>query len=285
MYSLQVCEGHIAASDFRESQMSETRISSDWRSGQPTLCEAFRRGKSDVIASMVGTIAEIDLLYVHKGSRKSGIGTALLSTAEAWAKKNGAEHVIVKTPTWQAPNFYPQREYGSIATLPLRTPDAFGGETQYEHVFIKPRQVLMQEAIRSCEKTEIDFERVGNSLTQYTVNVSRGKVGYDPADVTYSLSSTDEQGRYCASARAVHKWGQVELIDLDAIDENAGAELLSKIRSLNMSDNNAGMHAFIPENMEPMFLRSRWEKRASLLRENAPNISFMTQNLMEVCHP
>ncbi len=64
---------------------------------------------------------EVSLLWVAEGSRKKGIGRALLEQAEAWARTIKADGLTVSTFEFQAPGFYEAcgfREHGRILDIP-----------------------------------------------------------------------------------------------------------------------------------------------------------------------
>ena len=60
----------------------------------------------------------VDILWVHEGHRKKGIGTRLLLEAEREALQRGCHHVHLDTMSWQAPEFYKKHGYEVIGVLP-----------------------------------------------------------------------------------------------------------------------------------------------------------------------
>ena len=60
----------------------------------------------------------IDILWVHEGHRKKGIGSRLLHEAEKEALRRGCHHVHLDTMSWQAPEFYKKQGYEIIGILP-----------------------------------------------------------------------------------------------------------------------------------------------------------------------
>jgi ribosomal protein S18 acetylase RimI-like enzyme len=60
----------------------------------------------------------VDILWVHEHHRGKGIGTKLLSEAEAEAIRRGCHHVHLDTMSWQAPDFYKKYGYEVIGVLP-----------------------------------------------------------------------------------------------------------------------------------------------------------------------
>lgn len=59
----------------------------------------------------------IELLWLSEDARGSGIGRDIISAAEAFAKDNRCEKVLVETTSWQARPFYEKNGYRLLATL------------------------------------------------------------------------------------------------------------------------------------------------------------------------
>jgi ribosomal protein S18 acetylase RimI-like enzyme len=77
--------------------------------------------KQNIIGGILGGTywgwMHIDILWVDEKFRKQGLGTKLIHTAEAEAKKRGCHHVHVDTMSWQAPEFYKKLGYKIISEL------------------------------------------------------------------------------------------------------------------------------------------------------------------------
>ena len=59
----------------------------------------------------------VDILWVDKNFRKSGIGSKLLKEAEKEAARRGCHHVHLDTMSWQAPEFYKKHGYEAVAVI------------------------------------------------------------------------------------------------------------------------------------------------------------------------
>ncbi|MCK0098707.1 GNAT family N-acetyltransferase [Qipengyuania sp. S6317L1] len=62
----------------------------------------------------------IELLWLDETARGSGLGAALLSEAEDFARPHNCEKALVETTSWQAKPFYEKQGYRLMATLPDR---------------------------------------------------------------------------------------------------------------------------------------------------------------------
>ena len=81
---------------------------------------------SDLIAGISGNVywngLEIDILWVDSNFRQTGLGTKLVTAAEAYARENGA--VIAFLRTVEAKEFYQKmgcRVYGVLEDRPIGT--------------------------------------------------------------------------------------------------------------------------------------------------------------------
>ncbi|TCW83074.1 GNAT family N-acetyltransferase [Burkholderia sp. SRS-46] len=78
----------------------------------------------DVLGGLVGRTSLglffIDLLFVPESLRKSGLGSKLLSDAEAEAKRRGCARAVLYTITFQAPGFYEKLGYRVFGEVPCQ---------------------------------------------------------------------------------------------------------------------------------------------------------------------
>ena len=59
----------------------------------------------------------LELLWVEESARGQGVGTSLLSEAEAKARELGAKNSGVETFEWQAPDFYKRHGYMELSRI------------------------------------------------------------------------------------------------------------------------------------------------------------------------
>jgi len=59
----------------------------------------------------------VHLLWVDKAYRRQGVGSRLLSMAEAAAREKGCHGAYLDTFTFQAPEFYPRHGYSEFGRL------------------------------------------------------------------------------------------------------------------------------------------------------------------------
>ena len=59
----------------------------------------------------------LELLWVEESARGQGVGTNLLSEAEAKARELGAKNSGVETFEWQAPDFYKRHGYMELSRI------------------------------------------------------------------------------------------------------------------------------------------------------------------------
>jgi GNAT superfamily N-acetyltransferase len=66
----------------------------------------------------------VELLFVPEAERGRGLGSTMLSNAEAFARKKGCVGIWLDTFTFQAPNFYPKLgfiRFGELSDYPGET--------------------------------------------------------------------------------------------------------------------------------------------------------------------
>jgi GNAT superfamily N-acetyltransferase len=88
------------------------------------LTITVREGK-DIIGGLSGQTAlgwlYVELLWVSDGRRRKGLGRALMTKAEAEARKRGARNAWLDTFSFQAPPFYRKlgyKEFGRLDDFP-----------------------------------------------------------------------------------------------------------------------------------------------------------------------
>ena len=60
----------------------------------------------------------VELVWVSKESRGTGLGTKLMQKAETFAVEHGYELSLLESASWQAKSFYEKLGYTLMATLP-----------------------------------------------------------------------------------------------------------------------------------------------------------------------
>lgn len=60
----------------------------------------------------------VELLWVSEEARGQGLGTKLMSQAEAFAREKGYGLALLESSSWQAKPFYEKLGYQVLATLP-----------------------------------------------------------------------------------------------------------------------------------------------------------------------
>ena len=71
--------------------------------------------EKELIAAVIGKVfwhwLFIDMIWVSKDHRGTGLGSKIMAIAEEKAKEKGLAGIFLWTETWQAPDFYPKLGY------------------------------------------------------------------------------------------------------------------------------------------------------------------------------
>jgi ribosomal protein S18 acetylase RimI-like enzyme len=83
---------------------------------------AFIRDEAgDLIAGVYGWVfggaAEVALIWVRDDHRGRGLGSRLLNAFEAKAESMGSRQMVMRTHSFQAPDFYRAHGYGDVAAI------------------------------------------------------------------------------------------------------------------------------------------------------------------------
>jgi ribosomal protein S18 acetylase RimI-like enzyme len=78
---------------------------------------------------------EIDLMHVHEENRGQGIGKALISAIEAFARANFLKAIRLNTPTWQGVGFYERAGFTEMGRISLQ--EDSNGNPHYEVTYYK----------------------------------------------------------------------------------------------------------------------------------------------------
>jgi GNAT superfamily N-acetyltransferase len=62
-----------------------------------------------------GNFCEIRQLWIEPSRRRQGMGTRLLSAAEAEARRRGCDRIVLTTYSFQAPDFYRKHGFAIVA--------------------------------------------------------------------------------------------------------------------------------------------------------------------------
>jgi GNAT superfamily N-acetyltransferase len=90
--------------------------------GIRSLACFVRSPAGDVVAGAVGrywgTAAELQQLWVRDDLRRGGLGSRVVRSFEALARRKGCDLLYLDTFTFQAPDFYRKLGYAVACTLP-----------------------------------------------------------------------------------------------------------------------------------------------------------------------
>lgn len=100
---------------FLDDMVYEYNISMTKHADGKLFCKLIYDTDNNIIAGTTGWTwagaCEITFLWVKEEYRKSGYGRKLLEAAEAEAKKEGCQAILLRTYSFQAPSFYQKLGY------------------------------------------------------------------------------------------------------------------------------------------------------------------------------
>jgi len=120
-YTIQAEDDHLATIQFLEDRLYEYN-STKLNTGDGRLFSGIVRGENnEIIAGIAGWtwagICEITQLWVDGPARSTGVGKMLLEAAEEEAYGRGCRTILVRTFSFQAPEFYRKYGFGTIQVL------------------------------------------------------------------------------------------------------------------------------------------------------------------------
>ncbi len=78
---------------------------------------------------------ELELMFVEPEERGKGVGTALMSAVEDFARVNGLACIRLNTPSWQGEGFYERVGYEELCRVPMNA--EIDGKKQFEITYAK----------------------------------------------------------------------------------------------------------------------------------------------------
>ena len=113
----------IEAPDARDIQLLDDRIY-EFNAARTGIADArlltilLRARDGDIIAGLYGwtwgRCCEVKTLWVHENWRSKGLGTRLMSAAEAEARRRDATQIVLSTHDFQAPEFYKRLGFEAV---------------------------------------------------------------------------------------------------------------------------------------------------------------------------
>jgi ribosomal protein S18 acetylase RimI-like enzyme len=129
-YSIQLADGkHLAARDLIARKLDDyNNANSGQRDNTPLDLVVTDPATGEVLGGLSGRtslgVFFIHMLYLPDSLRHSGVGSELMSNAEAEAKRRGCDNAVVYTISFQAPRFYEKhgfRVFGEVPCQPAGT--------------------------------------------------------------------------------------------------------------------------------------------------------------------
>jgi GNAT superfamily N-acetyltransferase len=129
-YSIQLADGkHLAARDLIARKLDDyNNANSGQHDNTPLDMIVTDSATGEVLGGLSGRtslgVFFVDMLYLPESLRRSGVGSELLSKAEAEAKRRGCDNAVVYTISFQAPRFYEKhgfRVFGEVPCQPAGT--------------------------------------------------------------------------------------------------------------------------------------------------------------------
>ena len=94
---------------------------SNWQEIQVAAYDDDGRLSGAITGESLNKWMKISFLWVREDQRKQGVGSQLIEAAEAEAHKRGDHGMVVKTYSYQAPEFYKKHgfiQHGEVADYP-----------------------------------------------------------------------------------------------------------------------------------------------------------------------
>jgi ribosomal protein S18 acetylase RimI-like enzyme len=125
-YSIQLADGkHLAARELIARELDDyNNANSGQRDNTPLDMIVTDPATGEVLGGLSGRtslgVFIIHMLYLPSSLRRSGVGSELLSKAEAEAKRRGCDNAVVYTISFQAPHFYEKHGFRVLGEVPCQ---------------------------------------------------------------------------------------------------------------------------------------------------------------------
>jgi ribosomal protein S18 acetylase RimI-like enzyme len=106
---------------FLEDRIDEFNVSCSGIDDVRLLAIILRDRDGSIVAGLYGWTwghcCEVKTLWVHERWRGRGLGTGLMTAAEAEARRRGAAQMVLSTHSFQAPDFYRRLGFESVGRV------------------------------------------------------------------------------------------------------------------------------------------------------------------------